>query len=417
MGLAALASRSKVLAPLLDRDYALYWFGQTVSQLGNRIYATALPFLVLALGGAASELSLALTCFTVPQVILLLLGGVLVDRFPRRSVMLLTDAAHTAVLAVAVGLLLADVLRVGHMYAVSASFGLLSAFFMPASTGLLPELVPTERLMPANALRSLSNELAGIAGPLLGGVLVATGGAALALGFDAATFLLSALCLVAIGARVGRRAHREEGGSDTRPSGYWRELREGFGVVAGSQWLWVTISLASLLNVFFAGAAAVALPVLAERRLGGASAFGWVLSSTALGAILSALLLGRLGQPKRRGLAAYAGLGMCGVAFLALSMAQDTVQAGLAAALLGGSLTVFSVIWESTFQQLVPQEALGRVSAIDGFGSLAPLPVGYLLMGALVESRGPATAILVAGAATVALSLVGLSVRSIRELR
>lgn len=269
-----LASRVRVLAPLADRNFALYWLGQTVSQLGNRVYATALPFLVLALGGDASQLSLALTCFTAPQVALLLLGGVLVDRLPRRSVMLLTDSAHAALLAVAVALLLGGLLEVAHVYAVSASFGLLSAFFLPASTGLLPELVSPDRLTPANSLRSLSNELVGIAGPLLGGSLVAWGGAAVALGFDAATFLVSALCLLAIGAGTGLRRSPNREGSGSGLSGCWRDLREGFDIVARSRWLWITIALASMLNVFFAGAISVALPVLAQQRLGGASSFG-----------------------------------------------------------------------------------------------------------------------------------------------
>jgi hypothetical protein len=135
-----------------------------------------------------------------------------------------------------------------------------------------------------------------------------------------------------------------------------------------------------------------------------------------MGAILTALGLSRAGQPRRRGLAAYAGLATCGVAFTLLSLARDPVQAALAAALLGGGVTAFGVIWESTLQQLVPPRALGRVAAIDLFGSLAPLPIGYVLMGFLVERQGPAATILISGVATIALALMALSVRAIREL-
>ncbi len=88
MNILADARLPRVLAPLRQRSYALLWAGQTVSVLGDRVYATALPFLVLALGGGAGQLGTAFACSLVPQVLFLLAGGVLTDRLPRRSVML-----------------------------------------------------------------------------------------------------------------------------------------------------------------------------------------------------------------------------------------------------------------------------------------------------------------------------------------
>lgn len=417
LGLAALTTRSKVLSPLQNRQFSLLWFGQTVSELGNRIYSTALPFLVLDLGGTAAQISLALVFFAVPQLAFLLLGGVVVDRFSRRTTMLIADVARAVAVMLMAVLLLGHGLRVGHIYAVSASFGFFSAFFMPAATSLLPEIVIPERLVAANALRSLANQLNGIVGPLIGAALVVSGSFALALGFDAFSFLVSGLCLLGITAVRRRTAPEQETGASGRVSQYWRELLEGFRLVAASQWLWVTIVLFSLGNVFFGGAMQVALPLLAKEKLGGIQAFGLVTSSMALGAVLTALLLGRRGRPARRGLLAYGGVAVGGIALILISASQNSVQAGLAALALGGGITAFDLTWHATMQELVPQAALGRVASIDMLGSFALLPVGYVLAGAIVAVAGSAATLLFAGAGLVAVALTGASLRSIRELR
>lgn len=416
MQLATRAVGSRVLSPLRHRPFALLWLGRTVSMLGDRVYATALPFVVLGLGGTAAQLSLTFVYFMAPQLVFLLLGGVVVDRFSRRTTMLLADFVRAAIVALLTGLLLTGSLRIGHVYAVSASFGFFSAFFTPAVTSLVPELVPAERLVAANALNSLATELTGIIGPALGGLLVASGVTALALGFDAFSFVVSGLCLLGIGATYGRVRARVE-----PPAGglarYWRDLAGGFGVVASSQWLWVTIVLFSVGNIFMFGGLTVALPVLVSQELGGARSYGLILSAMATGSMLAALLLGHIERPPRRGVLAYGGIAVGGVSMVGISIAQNTLQAGLIAAVLGASIIQFELIWQATLQELVPREALGRVVSIDMLGSFALLPIGVLVVGALVEESGPRTALVIGGAAGLALALVGLSLRSIRDLR
>ncbi len=128
-----MVARSRILSPLAERRFRLLWFGETVSFLRDRVYGTALPFLVFELGGTPEQLSLAFVFYFVPQLFFLLLGGVVVDRFPRRNAMLLTDAVHILVLGAVVMLLLTGNLSVWDVWALAAFFGAFSAFFMPAS--------------------------------------------------------------------------------------------------------------------------------------------------------------------------------------------------------------------------------------------------------------------------------------------
>lgn len=395
--------------PLRHASFRLFWLGQTVSVLGDRVYAVALPFLVFELGGGAEQLGRLAAAYTVPQLLFLLLGGVLVDRLPRRGTLVASDLFHVAVLAGVLFLLVTEWLELSHLYALAALFGLASAFFMPASLSIVPSLVPAESLTSANALRSFSTHLTGVLGPSLWGILIAFGGHAFALAFDTATFIIGALCLSAM------RLPNAAAMSGTRSS-YGKDLREGFRYVLASSWLWVTILVFALVNIFVSGSVVVVLPVLAEERFGGAGALGWLLSSLAGGALLSSLLLGGLGRMRRRGLLAYGGVALTGVALVGLALSPSLYSALAASALLGSSLTVFGVIWESTLQEFVPGEVLGRVASVDMLGSFALLPLGFLLLGMWLERADTGSVLIICGGGTTLLALLVLALPAVRTL-
>ena len=403
-------SRTSSPHPLKQPSFLWFWLGQTVSLLGDRVYSVALPFLLFELGGDAGQLGQLLATYMVPQVLFLLIGGVLVDRLPRRITLIVSDLFHVVVLAAVVLLLVGGSLTLTHLYGLSALFGLASAFFMPATASIVPQLVARESLTQANAVRSLAGELAGILGPPLGGLLVTLGGLTLALSFDAGTFIVGALCLLAV--RPRPLVKKEAG----ETSDYFKDLREGFRYVAGSSWLWVTILIFSFVNVFVSGVTVVLLPLLAEARFAGASSLGWLLSGVAGGALLSSLVLNQLGKLRRRGVLAYLAVVISGLALVGLSFVQQVAWGIVATALLGSSLTVFSVVWETTMQELVPDEVLGRVVSIDMLGSFALAPLGFLLTGYLAEFIELGQVALWYGGATVLLALLGLLVPAVRRL-
>ena len=169
----------RVTGALRHRDFALLWAGQTVSLAGNGVFTVALPLEVLRLTGSSLELAVIVSARTVPAVLLLLVGGTLVDRMSRRLVMLVSDAV-CAVCVGAVALLLA-VGKAGlwELAALSAVFGAASAFFKPASTAITADILPPGLLMSASSLSSLSASLAQyLVGPLAGGIIVAATGPA-----------------------------------------------------------------------------------------------------------------------------------------------------------------------------------------------------------------------------------------------
>ncbi|MDQ3992058.1 MAG: MFS transporter, partial [Actinomycetota bacterium] len=198
------------LGPLAEREFRLLFLGRTASLLGSAFAPVALAFAVLDdLDGSASALGLVLAAIWVPQVVLILVGGVWADRLPRNFVMVGTDLVMCAAQATVAALLITGAAQLWHLFALQLVRGTANAFFFPASSGLVPQVVSAGRLQQANALLRLSHSGTAVVGAAAAGILVAAAGSGAALAFDAATFLVSALFLARIRipgvARAGAR--------------------------------------------------------------------------------------------------------------------------------------------------------------------------------------------------------------------
>ena len=396
---------------LHHRPFALLWTGQTVSRLGDSLYSIALAWWVLQETGSATIMGTVLTITFVPLLIFLLVGGVAVDRFPRLNVMLASDLLSGAVVTVVAVLAAMDQLAVWHVFVASGIFGFVSAFFEPAYVAAVPDLVPADKLPSANSLTSLSGQFVRVGGPALGAAMIAAGGTSLAFALNAASFFVSAACLLPLLRRSSLPPAAQEAHS------VLHDVRDGFGTVIGSPWLWITIALASLGNITWAGPMGVALPFLVQDRFGAnVGALGILQSMLALGAVLGALSLGRASRLRRRGLLAYGGLIAGSMALIIYGLPIALVGVALAALVCGGASACFGLVWTNTLQEMVPRERLGRVSSIDMLGSFALLPVGYGIVGWMTEQIGAPLVFVVCGIIGAALAALGLLHPAIRHL-
>jgi len=392
-------------AALQEREFRLFFLGQSVSLLGDGAVGVALAFAVLDLTGSASDLGFVLAARMVPLVTLLLVGGVFADRLSRRAVMVTADIARFGSQGLTAALLLSGQARVWEIALLQVVHGAATAFFNPASTGLLPMTVSAERLQQANGLRALSMSSATIVGPALGGVLVATVGSGWALGVDAASFAISAVFLLALKLPA----------QDRMPSqSFVRELRDGWDEFRSRTWVWIFVTWASLGNL---GTAAFSVlgAAIARESLGGAGA--WALIVAALGAGSIAGSLTALNVKLRRPLVSAAlGLGTFALptAALALRLPAPVIAAG--ALFAGAASMLANTLWETALQQHIPPAKLSRVSAYDWFGSMALAPVGYVVAGAAGATIGfSATLWIVAGFFAVSAPAVA-ALPSIREI-
>src|SRR5262245_36391767 len=241
---------------LKHRSFALLWSGQTISRLGDNLYQVALAWWVLEKTGSAAAMGTVLICSFSPMLLFLLLGGIAVDRFPRIRVMLASDLLRGAVTSAVALLAFSQMLEIWHVYVASVLFGFVRAFFQPAYSAIVPEIMPHEVLPSANSLTSLSQEITGVVGPAVGAAIVALGGTASAFALDALSFFISALCLLPL------PAPRAASDITTHSPGVLHDLKAGLATVFASPWLWITIAIFSLVNITGRSPFLVALPLL-----------------------------------------------------------------------------------------------------------------------------------------------------------
>ena len=184
---------------LRHREFSLLFAGQAVSVLGDRLVLVAMPFAVLSIPGAGlADVGLVLGASALSLALFVLVGGVVADRVPRQRTMLASDVVRGLAQALSAVLLLSGAATVLWLVLLQAVYGAAEAFFRPAVLGLVPQVVEPGEQQPANALLSLSANLAMVAGPALAGLLVATVGSGATLAVDAGTFVVSALTLGAL---------------------------------------------------------------------------------------------------------------------------------------------------------------------------------------------------------------------------
>lgn len=362
---------------LRNRPFANLWSGQTISRLGDALYQIALAWWVLEKTGSATTMGLVLVFSIAPAILFALIGGVLVDRLPRFRIMLSSDLVR-GVIVIGVSILAyADRLEVWHIFIASLLFGIVDAFFQPAYMAAVPEIVDSATLPSANSLTSLSQQAAGVLGPLLGAILVKWGGTPTAFLLDGISFFISAAFLIPL-----QRMETQRPAVPATKIDFWKDMRDGLRIVFGLPWIWITILLASLGNVTRGGPTHVAIPFIMDETLkAGVDGLGWFRTVVFFGSVVGALWVGRMVKIHRRGWITYGAMILAGFMTIWIGIAR-TIEEVLAAGLVIGICTaIFNLLWITTLQETVAQDKLGRVASIDYLGSLVFVPIGFAVTG------------------------------------
>ena len=363
------------LAPLRHRQFRLLWTGMSASLVGDGVLLVALAWQVYDLYGTPAAMSAVGVALSLPQVVTLLFGGVVSDRFDPRKVMLASDLVRLGTMTTLAVLSVTGALTsLWPILVIAAVHGAAAGFFGPAFDATVPRIVPAGDLVSANALDQFVRP-AGmqIFGPMLAGAVIAIGGAGWAFGVNAATFALSVVCLLAM-SRTPLAA------DDSATDSIWQEMREGLSYVRKHVWLWGTFLSATFTYLLFVGPTEVLLPYVVKHELGGsASALALVLTSGGLGAVAAALAVGWLGIPRRFMTYTYGVWAVATLAVAGYGAAGHTWQLAVACVLVNGLEAAGTVAWATTKQRFVPAGMLGRVSSVDWFVSTALLPLSYAL--------------------------------------
>lgn len=390
-----------------NRNFRLLWIGEGVSMLGDHFYMIALPWLVLQLTGDSLAMGTVLALSAIPRALFMLVGGALTDRFSPRSLMLASNAIRFVLVSLLTGLVFANRVEMWMLYTLAVLFGVADAFFYPAQSSMVPQLVQKDHLQIANSLVQGTMMLTMLLGPALAGLLIATlgdghsesanmQGIAAAFGLDALTFLASLITLIFIKIPQNETHEASENILGAIRSGLnfvWNDvpLRAFFGVVAA-------------ITFFFNGPFNIGIPLLADTRFPeGAVAYGTILSAWGAGSLVGMALAGILPRPnpRRMGTVLLILVSGMGVGLALLGVSTSMIFAAIIGLMLGsidGYINVFFVTW---VQSRAPKAFIGRLMSLLMFSSIGLLPVSMALSG--IISRMDVTLLLTISGGIVAL--------------
>jgi MFS family permease len=386
----------------------------TVSLLGDGITLIAMAWQVYQLSDAPSALAFVGLAMFLPQLVLLLVGGVVSDRFARRKVMMAADVVRASALVVLGVLSLSGQLQLWNVWVIAACYGAGTAFFGPAFDAIVPSLVPEAQLGQANALDQFIRPAATrLLGPAVGGLLVASVGPGWAFLTDACTFVISIACLLALRERPREGSFTD----DDEPSSAVAQAREGLRFVRSRVWLWGTFVAATLAYLVFLGPAEVLLPFVVKNELGGSALeLGLVLAAGGVGGIAASILMARRDLPRRNMTMVFCAWTVSTAMVAGYGLATHTWQLAAACFAFNAMESTGLIIWVTTKQLLVPNRLLGRVSSLEWFVTLGLLPLSYALVGPAVALLGAQATLVVAGSLGAAINLAFLFIPGMRSI-
>ncbi|MFD5327138.1 MFS transporter [Streptomyces sp. NPDC127092] len=390
---------------LWNRNFRLFFVARAVAVLGEGMIPVAFAAGLLGAGHSGASVGYALGLWTAAFALFVLVGGVLADRFTARRMMITAD-----LLRLPGALLLAVTFALGSpplwaVYVLSAVSGVGAALFQPGVASTIPRIAPD--VQRANAVLRVVEALTTMAGPALAGVLVAVWSAAAAFTVNAATFAVSAVCFVLMRIPPAPADGVRRGSLLSEMALGWREFR-------ARSWLWGVIAIWTVYGLTVAGPM-VPLTASLVTEEHGAAAYGVLMAVNGAGSAVGGLLAMRLRPVRPLAAGAVALLGLpVNLLLLGTGAPVPVLYAG--SFLAGAAFAFWLVMWSTSVQTHVPQDALNRLHAYDVAGSLLMMGVGRTLSGPVAAVVG-AQEVLLAGSALAVLVVTALlAVRPIRTL-
>lgn len=386
------------------RDFRLLAIGQGLSWFGNSFAAVALAVAVLQHGASAATLGVAMAAFTVGQLVFLLIGGVVADRWAPTTVMATSDILRAGLAVVLAWMFAAGQWTTLTLATTYLLIGAASAFFSPAMMSLKQSVVPAADRKSSNAVLSLLQTGTSVAGPATAALTIALWGAPVGFALNAMSFAVSAGCAQAITARPDRATR----------SGLRDSFSGGLRAILHRRWLTAEIGAAFVYHLGN-GIVMVLMQVVAITKLGGAWSLGLIQTGAGVGSFVGGLIAMRI-HPRRPLLTAGVVLALNPLGLAALIVPAPLAVVVLGCAVAFGALMVFGVLYETTLQEHVPPDVFARVASWDMLGSFAILPVGTAIAGFLADRAGTSWPMALAVSLMLIATVAPLLVRDVRRL-
>jgi MFS family permease len=379
-----------------------------VSNVGNGVSPIALAYGVLSLPGATGkDLSIVMAARFVPLLAFMLFGGVIADRFQRNRLVGGSDMLGSFLAATSAVSLILGFSSTWLLALMGGLFGILNAIWWPAMSGVLPEILPKEKLQEGNAVVGLMTNIGYIIGTLGGGILVSTVGAGWGLLIDASSFFIAGVIVWNL-PLIGK--------AKDKSAGIIHDLKVGWKEFISRSWVIAMVIAFALINMAFESMLSVLGPLNFSDPVSGPKQWSYNLAGLSIGMLLGGIWILKV-KIERPLFFAMILIALSAVWDFALAFDLPMAIAVLAAVFSGISLEVFMVTWNTSLQSHVPEESYSRVSSYDTLGSFGIAPLGIVIAGPLAMHFGVDTILIVTGATTLIASIASLMVSSVRNLR
>jgi DHA3 family macrolide efflux protein-like MFS transporter len=393
---------------LLTRDFTLVWWGQMVSQVGDGVSKLALLWFVYSITGSPLKTTMIGLLQTLPPILFGPFIGVIVDRVPKKLLLISSDLIRALVLGVLPCLLPVDSFSIERLYLMVFVHAVASAVFGPALTAAIPSLVSRHEFTAANALLQTTTSIGIIVGPALSGVGIATMSSQEVLCVNAVSYVVSAACFAFI------RFPRVESRVAVGPrGGTFSDVLDGFRYVLHRQRVILMLIGAASMYTFATSAFSTLFPVFGKKLLDlGPIEVGYLWSAFGIGLLLVSLGLVSLSAwslPKRIQLMALSSF-VSGLGLLGLIMTTNRLMAAALMVIIGmGAGTLTPVAW-GVLQEIAPASLLGRVLAIYNLGAMTSAIAGMTIFGWVTQEFGERPSVFGIGMGLFLSSLVSMRV-------
>ncbi len=378
-----------------------------ISNVGNGLSPIALAYGVLSLPGAdGSDLSIVMGARYLPLILFMLFGGVFADRFQRNRIVGGSDIIGSFLVAVSAISLIAGFSSILLLAVMGALFGVLNALWWPAMSGVLPEILPKEKLQEGNAIIGLMSNIGVVFGTLLGGVIVTLTSPGWALLIDGFSFFIAGVIVWNL--KLNAKSRIES-------PGILDDLREGWREFISRSWVVAMVIAFAFINMAFDSMITILGPLNFSDPETGPRNWSYNLAGLTIGMMIGGVIVFKF-KFKRPLFVSMILVAISGVWDFALALDLSLVIAIAAGIFSGIAVEIFLVTWSTSMQTHIPEESFSRVNSYDSLGSYGFAPLGIIIAGPLAEAFSVNSILFATGLITLLASLVALSVKSVRTL-
>ena len=389
------------------KGFSMLASARFISNIGNGMSPIALAYGVLSIPGAtAGDLSLVMSARFFPMIAFMLFGGVIADRFQRNRIVGGSDVIGSLMAGTSAISLIGGFPHVWLLVVMGGLFGVLNALWWPAMSGVLPEILPKEKLQDGNAVIGLVSNIGNISGALLGGIIVATFNPGWGLLVDAITFFIAGIVVWNLDLPSKTRIESP---------GIIHDLKVGWREFISRSWVVTMVFAFAIINMAFESMLQVLGPLNFHSGNTGPREWSLNLAGLTAGMTIGGIIVLKK-KFKRPLYIAMVLIAISTVWDFSLALDLPLIITILAAVFSGITVEFFMVTWATSLQSHVPEESFSRVNAYDALGSYGIAPLGIVIAGPLAAHFGVNTILFATGALTFVAACASLTVKSVRNL-